>query len=135
MMTKFETPAAAAMRANTRRGQSRLGLCRMAASLITAMAAIQTLPARGEPLSVASFAMSAAAPDAATVRAGEPARAKHAPSPVDDNTAPRSVAADHQLKFFGFVEFDWDSPGAGGVPGFGPLPDSPSQVVLADAGK
>ena len=31
--------------------------------------------------------------------------------------------------FFGFLEFDWDPDAPGGVPGFGPLPPSPTLGV------
>jgi hypothetical protein len=46
--------------------------------------------------------------------------------------APPSAAGPAGLRlFFGYVEFDQDPDAPGGVPGFGPLPNSASQVAEA----
>ena len=100
----------------------RLG--RASLGLVLAAAAIQALPVNGEPAPTISFAASPAVP------ADESARVKHDPPAVDGRNAPQ-VADDSRLKFFGFLEFDWDSRDSGGVPGFGPLLDSPSRVAAA----
>src|SRR5262245_39328765 len=44
----------------------------------------------------------------------------------------RSDAGKSEKKlFFGYVEFDWDPDVPGGVHGFGPLPNTASQVAVA----
>ena len=98
--------------------------------MVLAAAAIQALPVNGEPAPTISFALSTAVPGSAD----EAARVKQDPPAVDGRNAPQ-VADDSQLKFSGFLEFDWDFPGSDGVPGFGPLSDPPSRVAAADTGK
>jgi hypothetical protein len=98
--------------------------------LVLVAASLQALPVNGDPASPISFALSTAVPGSAD----EPARVKHDPSAVDGRNAPQ-LADDSRFAFFGFLEFDWNFPGSDGVPGFGPLPDSPSRVAAADSGK
>jgi hypothetical protein len=116
---------------NPRPPRPRTRLCRAGVSLILAVAAMQAFLVTGEPLSPASFAVSAAVAGSA----GESGRVKHDPSPAGDKLASQSADDDGRLRFFGFLEFDWNFPGSSGVPGFGPLPDSPSHVVLAETSK
>jgi hypothetical protein len=131
MIARFEPLPAAPVQTDTRPRQFRSRLCRAGASLIMTMAAMQTPAATGEPLSSMAFAVSAATADSAGALAG----AKREPSAFGGNGPQGSATADVHLKFFGFLEFDWNSPGSGGVPGFDPLPDAPSHVVLADTSK
>ena len=48
----------------------------------------------------------------------------------------RPSSAGVSLKFFfGFVEFDWDPDTPGGVPGFGPVPNSVFQNAITEASR
>ena len=95
-----------------------------AAAIVVTMVAMHASATADEPRSAASFT-TAAVTGATIGRAGEPARTSHDGAPASVIGAPGTSAGDAQLKFFGFLEFDWDSR-LGGVPGFGPLPHSPS---------
>ena len=101
--------------------------------IVVAMFATYTLAAAHEFKSVVP-------PPTTAVSLGTPmvdveAAAKLARASVSKNSDRLSSARVSLKFFFGFVEFDWDPDAPGGVPGFGPVPNSVSQSAIAEASR
>ena len=130
MVSKVDIPVQARRCTAARPPKSpRLGICWAVGSAIAlATGAMLAPPEAGESYSVGSGVTATANPDTANADIGadiKPARASVAARRVGP---PPSAKASPKL-LFGYIEFDWDPDAPGGVPGFGPLPNSASQMV------
>jgi hypothetical protein len=106
---------------------------RSAGPTIAVAMSLYTLAAAHDP-------ESSAPPTVAAVSLGTPvinteAATKLALASVSKNSDRPSSAGVSLKFFFGSVEFDWDRDTPGGVPGFGPVPNSVSQNAITEASR
>jgi hypothetical protein len=131
MASKFETTTPGGRHAVARPPKSQhLRLCWAGSVIAMATVAMLALAAADASRFVGSPGTAAANPD--TASADMWADTKPVRVSVRASGAPPSAAVPDGLKlFFGYVEFDQNPDAPGGVPGFGPLPNSASQVAEA----
>jgi hypothetical protein len=130
MASKFETTTPAGRHAARPPKSPRLRLCWAGSAIAMATVAMLALAAADVSRFVGSSGTAAENPD--TASADMWADTKSVRASVRASGAPPWAAGPAGLKlFFGYVEFDQDPDAPGGVPGFGPLPNSASQVAEA----